>query len=157
MSIASIAVHMIVHEAISAHTAHKQEETRRQYEAEGIEYLASFFIQNISDENELRWVINAKIVPKIRSMDGKNLVSLINIKHRNEKLRAKGKPIEKEPITSEMIFACHEEYVIMVRNEFLARERAKKEQARAEAYRKAREAYVYENGESDEDIAEKMF
>ena len=42
MSIASIAVHMIVHEAISAHTAHKQEETRRQYEAEGIEYLASF-------------------------------------------------------------------------------------------------------------------
>ena len=56
-----------------------------------------------------------------------------------------------------MIFACHEEYVIMVRNEFLARERAKKEQARAEAYRKAREAYVYENGESDEDIAEKMF
>lgn len=157
MSVGTIAARMLIRSALTAYHSHRQEKWRSDSEEEGIEYLASFFVGHIQDQQELRWIINGKIIPKIEGMSDTKLKQLLAIKHKSEKLSAKGKPIETIPITNNTILACHEEYLEILQAEIRTRELKKKEQARAEAYRKARKAYVYENGESDEEIAEKMF
>ena len=64
MSVGTIAARMLIRSALTAYHSHRQEKWRSDSEEEGIEYLASFFVGHIQDQQELRWIINGKIIPK---------------------------------------------------------------------------------------------
>lgn len=157
MSVSTIVARALIRQAIVSYRSHRQEKWRSDSEKEGIAYLASFFIASISDRQELRWIIDRKIIPMVERMSDAKLKQLLRVKNQNEKSIAKGRPTEKTPISSDMIIACHEEYLRILRAEAHARELKMKQEARAAAHEKAHRAFIYENGESDTEIAQKMF
>lgn len=129
-----------------------------------IEYYMSFFAGKIIPSNERQWILEYKITPLVKKLSNKEVDKLLDLRYKNERLIAKKKPVNKVPVDDMMIEKYHSEFLEFKKQQ-VAQQAKAKEQARKtaekhqheERLRQMHQRYVYENGESDNDIIEKFF
>ncbi len=129
-----------------------------------IEYYMSFFTGKIIPDDERQWILEYKITPRVKKLSNKEVDKLLDLRYKNERLIAKKKPVSKVPVDDIMIEKYHSEFLEFKKRQVAQQARAK-QQAREAAEKHRREErlkqmhqrYVYENGESNDEIIKKFF
>lgn len=154
--ITNIIAHLLLNEAVNAYSRKKMQKRMAQMTAEVEQYYMTFFGEIfLIDERE--WILNNKIKPLVSRMSSKELSNVIKIREKNNKLIKQRKPIKKILVSKPTINQYHLEYQNIKREEKRQKEEYAEKKKRDAENEKRYKNYVSEFGESEAEIARKLF
>ena len=160
----SVITHSALGAASDAFWENEYRKWRPKAEAEVIEYCMLYVERHIADKDEREWIRNNELVPEVQKMTENELGKILKMRDKNKKLIKKNKPIKYVPIPDDEVRAAHLKYLSFKKRkatEFEMGRKRREAEAKAQTIQArkaiARRKYVYENGESDEEIAAKFF
>lgn len=128
MNIGGLIAKIILAEAIGAHNQKKAQEAMPQIVEMVEQYFMTFFGE-IFLADERNWILENKIRPLVSKMSQKELIEVLSIRDKNNKLIKRNKPVKEIIIDRETIKKYHLEY---------CNEKKKKEFEKEQAYERAR-------------------
>ncbi len=165
--VGSVVAHALIRSAVDAAIV-KSSSGNKNWRSEAIkevvDYYMRFVIGVIEDDYERRWIENEKIMPMVCTKTDRQLYKLLLMRNKNDKAAKKNKPFREAPISDKTIIGYHDEYALFLkkRKAEIELEKRRKEAESNLRLQKAQEAarrraHIEEYGESDADLASKLF
>ncbi len=129
MNIGGLIAKLLLVEAVNTHNQKKAQETTSQIAKMVEQYYMTFFGE-IFLADERNWILENKIRPLVSKMSNEELINVLKIRDKNNKLIKRNKPVEEVLVDEETIKKYHLEY---------HNEKKKKEFEKEQAYLKANE------------------
>lgn len=129
MNIGGLIAKLLLVEAVNTHNQKKAQETTSQIAKMVEQYYMTFFGE-IFLTDERNWILENKIRPLVSKMSNEELINVLKIRDKNNKLIKRNKPVEEVLVDEETIKKYHLEY---------HNEKKKKEFEKEQAYLKANE------------------